>query len=165
MPLLDSVLEKPLRKQMTEVFFSKPKLLFYSLVPSPTLIFPRSARFVECETHWRYTRQFAASFGAPTKVESPRIITAVCKVASENDGPQTDCNRTCAAVANNKENGDRYESSSTPTRNLQRLILMTTKILICWHNVRSSNCTISLRENITYRRNYCEIPFKKERKL
>jgi len=58
------------------------------------------------------------SFGAPAKAESSRVITAVCKIASENDGPQTNCNGTRAAVANNKENGNRYESSSTPTRNL-----------------------------------------------
>lgn len=80
--------------------------------------FSRPPRFVKCEAHWRYTRQSAASFGAPAETESSRVVTAVCQIASENDGPQTDCNGTCAAVANNKENGDRYESSSTPTRNL-----------------------------------------------
>lgn len=92
--------------------------ILHKLTTPDFFFFPRSPRFVKCEAHWRYTRQSVASFGAPAKAESSRIITAVCKVASENDGPQTDCNRTRAAVANNKENGDRYESSSTPTRNL-----------------------------------------------
>lgn len=117
----------------------------------------RSPWVTECEAYWRHSRQFTASFRTPVKAESSWVITAVCKIAAENDRPQTDCNRTCAAVANLKENGDRHEPSPTPTRNLQGLVLRAIEFLIHWQDVRSSKCTISVREtNITFLRNYCE---------
>lgn len=84
---------------------------------------PRPPRFAECEAHWGHTRQPAASLGAAAQAEPPWVLPALCQAAPENDRPQTDCDRTRAAVASNKENRDGHESPPTPTGNLQGLVL------------------------------------------
>lgn len=93
---------------------------------------PRPTRFAECETHRGHSGQPTASLGAPAEAEPPRVLSALCQVAAENDRPQTDCHGTCAAITSHKENGDGHVSPSPPPRDLQGLVLAEKSSCFHW---------------------------------
>lgn len=124
--ILEPEQNKPTRRWVSNLVWLKMPQIWGQRILSlnfPLFSSPRPPRFAEREAHWGHPGQPAASLGAPAQAEPPRVLSALCQAAPENDRPQTDCNGTCAAIASHKENRDRHESSPTPTRDIQGLVL------------------------------------------